>query len=158
MDTAREGAGRLVKHANRPGCCLKLDSGRSQDQIRRHFLILKFIARQTANRGIRESMKQRRRRRTSHEAQEASAEASTTGLASTCMISRGNTCCYLFPQSPILVGRERVCVWKRSERVVLRSPKQKNSKAGNINKFNIIDKHMRIKDRGNEISFDYHPD
>ena len=33
MDTARDGAGRLVEHANRQSCCLQLDSGRSLDQI-----------------------------------------------------------------------------------------------------------------------------
>ena len=37
MDTARDGAGRLVEHANRQSCCLKLDSGRSLDQIIRDF-------------------------------------------------------------------------------------------------------------------------
>ena len=44
MDTARDGAGRLVEHANRQSCCLQLDSGRSLDQIIRDFLILEFIA------------------------------------------------------------------------------------------------------------------
>ena len=45
MDTAREGAGRLVQHANRQSCCLQLDSGRSLDQKIRAFVILEFIAR-----------------------------------------------------------------------------------------------------------------
>ena len=44
MDTARDGAGRLVEHANRQSCCLQLDSGRSLDQIIRDFVILEFIA------------------------------------------------------------------------------------------------------------------
>ena len=38
MDTARDGAGRLVEHANRQSCCLQLDSSRSLDQIIRDFL------------------------------------------------------------------------------------------------------------------------
>ena len=33
MDTSRDGAGRLVKHASRQSCCLQLDSGPSLDQI-----------------------------------------------------------------------------------------------------------------------------
>ena len=33
MDTARDGAGRLVEHATRQSCCLQLDSGRSLGQI-----------------------------------------------------------------------------------------------------------------------------
>ena len=37
MDTARDGAGRLLEHANRQSCCLQLDSGRSLDQIIRDF-------------------------------------------------------------------------------------------------------------------------
>ena len=37
MDTARNGAGRLLEHANRQSCCLQLDSGRSMDQIIRDF-------------------------------------------------------------------------------------------------------------------------
>ena len=45
MDTARDGAGRLLEHANRQSCCSQLDSGRSLDQIIRDFLILEFIAR-----------------------------------------------------------------------------------------------------------------
>ena len=45
MDTARDGAGRLVEHANRQTCCSQLDGGRSMDQIIRDFVILEFIAR-----------------------------------------------------------------------------------------------------------------
>ena len=45
MDTARDGDGRLVEHANRQSCCLQLDSGRPLDQIIRDFVILEFIAR-----------------------------------------------------------------------------------------------------------------
>ena len=37
MDTVRDGAGRLVEHANRQSCCLQLDSGRSLDQTIRDF-------------------------------------------------------------------------------------------------------------------------
>ena len=37
MDIARDGAGRLVQHANRQSCCLQLDSGRTLDQIIRYF-------------------------------------------------------------------------------------------------------------------------
>ena len=37
MDTARDGAGRLVEHANSRSCCLQLDNGRSLDQIIRDF-------------------------------------------------------------------------------------------------------------------------
>ena len=33
MDTARDGAGRLVEQANRQSRCVQLDSGRSLDQI-----------------------------------------------------------------------------------------------------------------------------
>ena len=33
MDTAQDGADRLVEHANRQSCCLQLDSGRSLDQM-----------------------------------------------------------------------------------------------------------------------------
>ena len=40
MDTARNGAARLVKYANRQSCCSQLDSGRSLDQIIRAFVIL----------------------------------------------------------------------------------------------------------------------
>ena len=40
IDTPRDGAGRLVEHANRQGCCLQLDSGRSLDPIIRDFVIL----------------------------------------------------------------------------------------------------------------------
>ena len=46
MDIARDGAGRLVEHANRKSCCLQLDSVRSLDQIIRDFVNLEFIARQ----------------------------------------------------------------------------------------------------------------
>ena len=45
MDTARDGAGRLVEYANRQSCCLQLDGGRSLDQIIHDFVILEFIAR-----------------------------------------------------------------------------------------------------------------
>ena len=45
MDTAQDGAGRLVEHANRQRCCLQLDSGRLLDQIIRDFVILEIIAR-----------------------------------------------------------------------------------------------------------------
>ena len=37
VDTARNGAGILVEHANRQGCCLQLDSGRSLDPVFREF-------------------------------------------------------------------------------------------------------------------------
>ena len=41
MDIARDGAGRLVEHANIQSCCLQLESGRSLDQIIiRDFVIL----------------------------------------------------------------------------------------------------------------------
>ena len=45
IDTPRDGAGRLVEHANRQGCyrqgcCLQLDSGRSLDPIIHDFVIL----------------------------------------------------------------------------------------------------------------------
>ena len=45
VNTARDGAGRLVDHANRQSYCLQLDSGRSLDQIIRDFVIFEFIAR-----------------------------------------------------------------------------------------------------------------
>ena len=37
MDTARDGAGTLVQHANRQSYCLQLDSGRPLDPIIRDF-------------------------------------------------------------------------------------------------------------------------
>ena len=56
----------------------------------------------------------------------------------------------------MLVGRERACAFGNgsSEFVGLHKQKQKR---GNSNKFNMT-KHMRITDRGNEISSDSPPD
>ena len=50
MDSARDGAGKLVEHANRQSCCLELDSGRSLDQITTNGHISKsaFIAHLTS--------------------------------------------------------------------------------------------------------------
>ena len=45
MDTARDGADRLVKHANGQSCCLQLDSCRPLVHKIRDFVILQFIAR-----------------------------------------------------------------------------------------------------------------
>ena len=80
-------------------------------------------------------------------------ETSATGLALTGMILRADTGCYLSPQSPILVGRKRVCAFGNgsSELCCLRKNKQ-NQPRGNSKQFNIMTKHMRITDRGNEIS------
>ena len=109
VDTVRDGAGRLVEHAKRQSCCLQLDRGRSLDQIIRDFVILEFIA----IRWIGELARARSNieGEAPYGAQEESAEASTTSLASTGMLLRADTGCYLSPQSPILVGRERVCAF-----------------------------------------------
>ena len=49
MDTARNGAGRLVEHANRQSCCLQLDIGRSLDQKIRDFVwVYKSCMKRTA--------------------------------------------------------------------------------------------------------------
>ena len=159
MDTARDGAGRLIviEHANRQSCCLQLDSGRSLDQIIRDFVIVEFIASRRIGELSKESKEQPRRRSASYKAQEVSAEASTMGLALTGMILRADTGCYLSHQSPMRVGRERVCAFENgsSELCCLCENKQKR---GNSNKLNIMIKHMRVTDRGNEISSDSSPD
>ena len=151
MHTARDGAGGLVEHANRQSCCSQLDSGRSLDQIICDFVIDCRVHRQTANRRISESKKKHRGPSASYEAQEASVEASTTGLAFTGMILRADTGCYLSPQSSILVDRERVCAFGNGSRELswLCMKKQKR-KRENSNNCNIMIKHMRITDRGNE--------
>ena len=109
MDTAGDGAGRLVAHANRQSCCLQLDSGRSLDQIVRDFVILGFIARRRIEELARarsniegEALHTRHRKRARKRRQRASP---------TSMILRADTGCYLSPQPPIPVGRKLVCAF-----------------------------------------------
>ena len=80
MDTARDGAGRLlVEHTNKQSCCLKLDSGRSLDQIIRAFVILEFTSRRRIGESARagsniegEALHTRHRKRAQNRRQRAS--------------------------------------------------------------------------------------
>ena len=75
------------------------------------------------------------------------------------MILLADTGWYLSTQSPILVGRERVCAFGNGSSELCCLCKNKHEKKrGNSIKFNIMIKHMRITDRGNEISSDFPPD
>ena len=108
------------------------------------------------NRGTSESKKQHQRK--AKQAQKASAEASETGLASTGMLFDADTGCYSSPQSPILVGRERVCAFGNgSSELCYLCKNNLTQRRGNSNEFNIMVKHMRITDCGNEISSDTPP-
>ena len=51
MDTARNGAGRLVEHANIQDGSLQLDSGRWRDQVFREYWLLKDLVRRNVKTG-----------------------------------------------------------------------------------------------------------